>query len=183
MQTFPKVKLDIHLGDESLDLVEHGFDLGFRVSSRPFDSNYIGRRLKAFQYRVCASPEYLKLSSNIQTPKDLKAHNCFVYSYFRGGSEWPLNHGVTVDGNLKVNNTLFMREIIEAGAGIGFLPSFVADPGIKNGQLVEILKDTKKPNLTLYALYPNRKYVPPILAKCIEFLDQWFQEAKENSPR
>ena len=59
MKAFPDVELDIHLGDESLDLIEHGFDLGFRASSQRFDSSYIGKPLTRFQYQVCASPDYL----------------------------------------------------------------------------------------------------------------------------
>jgi len=35
MREFPDIELDIHLGDEDVDLVEQGFDLGFRASSRP----------------------------------------------------------------------------------------------------------------------------------------------------
>ena len=45
----PDIELDIHLGDESIDLVEQGFDLGFRASSQPFDSSYVGRPLTNFR--------------------------------------------------------------------------------------------------------------------------------------
>ncbi|MFV0488910.1 MAG: LysR substrate-binding domain-containing protein, partial [Vibrio fluvialis] len=34
MLAHPDLELDIHLGDEQMDLVEHGFDLGFRASSQ-----------------------------------------------------------------------------------------------------------------------------------------------------
>lgn len=178
MKAFPDVKLDIHLGDESLDLVEHGFDLGFRASSKPFDSSYIGKRLKAFTYHLCASEAYLSEHPPITKPSDLAQHNCFVYSYFRGGNEWPVGEGVRIDGNLRANNTLFIRDAVESGLGIAFLPSFVAEPGLRNGRLKEVLIDVEKPELTLYALYPNRKHSPPILAKCIEFLEAWFRTAE-----
>ena len=181
MRAFPDVKLDIHLGDESLDLVEHGFDLGFRASSRSFDSNYIGKPLKAFTYHVCCSEEYLSKNPSIEQPSDLKQHNCFVYSYFRGGNEWPVGEGVRIDGSLRANNTLFMRDAVEAGLGIGFLPSFVATPGLQSGRLIEVLADFEKPNLTLYALYPNRKHSPPILEKCIEFLGEWFKKSERHT--
>ena len=180
MKAFPDVKLDIHLGDESLDLIEHGFDLGFRASSQPFDSNYIGKSLKAFSYHVCASKDYLAKHAPIKTPQDLKQHNCFVYSYFKGGNEWLIGDGVKIDGNLRVNNTLFMRDAVESGLGVGFLPSFVADPGLQSGRLIEVLSDFEKPHLTLYALYPNRKHSPPILVKCIEFLEHWFEQEERH---
>ncbi|HAG95816.1 MAG: LysR family transcriptional regulator [Pseudomonadales bacterium] len=175
LQAFPDIELDIHLGDESLDLIEHGFDLGFRAASQTFDSNYIGKPLTRFRYQVCAAPQYLARHRRIRKVSDLAQHNCFIYSYFRNHNRWPLNEGVTVSGNLRVNNTLFMRQIIEAGLGIGFLPSFVAAPGIQQGTLKEILPKAERPTLTLYALYPNRQFVQPKLLRCIEFLQQWFQ--------
>ena len=42
MAAFPDIKIDMHLGDAPLDLVEHGFDIGLRVASRQVDSHYIG---------------------------------------------------------------------------------------------------------------------------------------------
>ena len=89
MQAYPDIELDIHLGDESVDLVEQGFDLGFRASSRPIDSSYVGRPLTRFNYNVCVGPDYLKNHPPLNLPRDLKDHNCFVYSYFQGKMSGP----------------------------------------------------------------------------------------------
>ena len=176
MRVNPEIELDIHLGDESVDLVEHGFDLGFRASSKPIDSNYIGRPLTEFVYRVCASPDYLDKHPPITLPKDLKEHNCFVYSYFQGKNIWPIEGGITVQGRLKVNNTMFMMEAIKRGVGLGFIPDFVCRQAISSGEVIEVLPESKKPMLTLYALYPARKFVPAKLVQCIEYLEKWFAE-------
>lgn len=175
----PDIELDIHLGDESVDLVEQGFDLGFRASSTQLDSSYIGRPLTRFGYKVCASPSYLENNPNINLPKDLKSHNCFVYSYFQGKNVWPLEDGVTVKGNLRVNNTIFMMEAIKRGLGIGFIPDFVCQQAIDNNEVTEILTNSKKPMLTLYALYPAKHFVPAKLVQCIKYLERWFAD-KEN---
>lgn len=176
MKANPEIELDIHLGDESVDLVEQGFDLGFRASSQPIDSNYVGRPLTRFTYKVCVSPDYLKTHSAISHPIDLKAHNCFIYSYFQGKNVWPIEGGIEVTGNLRVNNTMFMMESIKQGLGIGFIPDFVCQQAIDSGQVVEVLADSKKSLLTLYALYPVRKFVPPKLVQCIGYLEQWFAD-------
>lgn len=174
MKENPDIELDIHLGDESVDLVEQGFDLGFRASSQPIDSNYVGRPLTRFTYKVCTSPEYLKKHPKIVLPKDLKDHNCFIYSYFQGKNVWPIEDGVAVKGTLRVNNTMFMMESIKQGVGLGFIPDFVCQKAIDSGEVVEVLADSKKSMLTLYALYPVRYFVPPKLVKCIEYLETWF---------
>lgn len=174
----PDIELDIHLGDESIDLVEQGFDLGFRASSKPLDSNYIGRPLTEFSYKICASPNYLSTHSAIEQPSDLKKHNCFIYSYFQDKNIWPIEGGVPVKGKLKVNSTLFMLESIKKGLGIGYLPDFVCQQAIENGDVVEVLPNTNKNKLTLYALYPSRYFVPGKLVQCIAFLEQWFADKR-----
>ncbi len=176
MKANPEIELDIHLGDESVDLVEQGFDLGFRASSQPIDSNYVGRPLTRFTYKVCVSTDYFNTHPTITHPRDLKAHNCFIYSYFQGKNVWPIEGGIEVTGNLRVNNTMFMMESIKQGLGIGFIPDFVCQQAIDSGQVVEVLADSKKSLLTLYALYPVRKFVPPKLVQCIEYLEQWFAD-------
>ena len=176
MKANPEIELDIHLGDESVDLVEQGFDLGFRASSQPIDSNYVGRPLTRFTYKVCVSPDYFNTHPTITHPRDLKAHNCFIYSYFQGKNVWPIEGGIEVTGNLRVNNTMFMMESIKRGLGIGFIPDFVCQQAIDSGQVVEVLADSNKSLLTLYALYPVRKFVPPKLVQCIEYLEQWFAD-------
>jgi len=178
MQANPEIELDIHLGDESVDLVEQGFDLGFRASSKAIDSNYVGRALTRFTYKVCASPEYLDQHPVITLPKDLKDHNCFIYSYFQDKNVWPIEDGVAVKGSLRVNNTMFMMESIKQGLGLGFIPDFVCQQAIDSGQVVEVLAEAKKPLLTLYALYPVRYFVPAKVVQCIEYLEQWFTDKK-----
>ena len=174
MRDYPDIELDIHLGDESVDLVEQGFDLGFRASSRPIDSNYVGRPLTRFKYHVCVGPEYLNDHPAINLPRDLKEHNCFVYSYFQGKNIWPIEDGITVQGTLRVNSTIFMLEAIKQGQGVGFVPDFVCREALEKGEVVEVLANSRKPNLTLYALYPARHFVPSKLVQCIEYLEQWF---------
>ncbi|WP_250655215.1 LysR family transcriptional regulator [Alkalimarinus coralli] len=174
MQAYPDIELDIHLGDESIDLVEQGFDLGFRASSRPVDSNYVGRPLTDFRYRVCVGPEYLDHHPAITLPRDLSEHNCFVYSYFQGKNTWPIEDGVVINGTLRVNSTIFMMEAIKRNQGVGFIPDFVCKEAIAKGEVVEVLKNANKPKLTLYALYPARHFVPSKLIQCIEFLERWF---------
>lgn len=176
MQAYPDIELDIHLGDEPVDLIEQGFDVGFRAASELFDSNYIGRPLTEFHYHICASAKYLKAQPKITEAADLSEHNCFTYSYFRGKNVWPIDGGIAINGGLTVNSTIFMMEVIKKGLGIGFLPDFVCRDALDAGEMVEVLPNANRPKLTLYALYPERQFAPPKLLHCIEFLEQWFKK-------
>jgi DNA-binding transcriptional LysR family regulator len=112
----------------------------------------------------------------ITKPQDLTQHNCFVYSYFQGKNVWPIGEGISINGTLRVNSTVFMMEAIKRNQGIGFIPDFVCREALEKGEVVEVLAQAKKPHLTLYALYPARHFVPAKLVQCIEFLEQWFAE-------
>ncbi|WP_141240138.1 LysR family transcriptional regulator [Pseudoalteromonas sp. HM-SA03] len=169
MQAYPDVDLEIHLGDEDIDLVEQGFDLGFRASSRPFDSSYIGKEITQFSYHVCASPQYLGSHPAIESAQDLIHHNCFEYSYSKRKNLWPLDEGVRIKGSLKVNNVLFMLQAIKSHLGIGVLPEFACREALEKGEVVSILQYADKPTLALYALYPARQFVPAAVLQCIEF--------------
>ncbi len=181
MQVYPDIELDIHLSDEPVDLIEQGFDLGFRAASAPFDSAYVGRPLTHFHYRICAAPSYLAAHSAITNAEDLRDHNCFVYNYFRGKNLWPVGDGVAVRGSLKANSTPFLMEAIREGVGIGFIPDFVCAPALEAGEVVEVLADVPRPQLTLYALYPAREFVPPKLQCCVEFAVRWFQRQQQST--
>jgi len=45
-------------------------------------------------------------------------------------------------------------------------------------EVVEVLPRLERPYLTLYALYPARHFVPPILVSCIEYLEDWFNSKR-----
>jgi DNA-binding transcriptional LysR family regulator len=176
MQAYPDIELDVHLGDEDIDLVEQGFDLGFRATSQVLDSGYVGRPLLRFGYHVCASPAYIDKHGPILNAADLRQHNCFEYSYFRGRRLWPLDEGVTIGGTLRANSVIFLLGAIRAGLGLGLVPSFLCRQALASGELVEVLPQSRKPELTLYALYPARQFVPARVLQCIDFLEQWFAE-------
>jgi DNA-binding transcriptional LysR family regulator len=180
MRAYPQIELEIQLSDDSIDLVEHGFDLGLRASSRPFDSSLVGRALTTYRFRVCAAPAYLQQHPPITEVAQLAQHNCFVFSYLKGKHVWPLDGGIAIQGALTVNNALFMQQVMLDGQGIGLLPDFICRDGLADGRLVEILPQASRPELTLYALYPARHFVPPKLLHCIAFLQDWFSSPRGN---
>lgn len=175
MRVYPDIELQIHLSDESVDIIEQAFDIALRAASTTFDSNYIGKRLTQFSYRVVASQKYLALHPPIKSPEDLKNHNCFVYSYFRKKNFWPLGEGVSISGTLKVNSTIFMMDLVREGLGIGFIPDFVCNNAVEQGDIVSILPDYIRPQLTLYAMYSARHYMPTTLRYFIDFIEHWFR--------
>jgi DNA-binding transcriptional LysR family regulator len=85
---------------------------------------------------------------------------------------------VTVEPRISANNSLILRDLLVAGAGIGSLPSFVANPSLRSGALVRILGDHRLPTRHVYAVYPTSRH---LLRKVRVFVD-YLAEAFAREP-
>lgn len=177
LQRYPQVHVDLVLDDNTLNIIEQGFDLAIRATQLP-DSTLIARKLAPLRSVICAAPDY-KFQTQLETPTDLADENCLLYSYSAEASHWeftpekaPLQTlsalQVKVSGNYKVNNSEALLAAILLGAGIGRLPTFAAGEYIREGKLIQLFTDYHMPAKTMYAVYPERHYMP---AKVRAFLD------------
>ncbi len=172
LKRYPKLKIDLVMDDRRVDLVAEGFDTAIRAGNLP-DSTLIARKLAPVRQVLCASPDYLDRYDRPGTPAELSGHNCVLYSYSSDADKWTLiGEGgpvtVTVSGSYKVNNSEALLEALREGVGIGRLPTFVAGPDLKAGRLVKLFESYRIPDFTLYAVFPEREYLP---AKLRVFLD------------
>jgi DNA-binding transcriptional LysR family regulator len=78
------------------------------------------------------------------------------------------SEAVLVSGSYRVNNSEAILVALREGIGIGRLPTFVAGPDLREGNLVRILESYHIPDHTFYAVFPERQYLP---AKVRTFLD------------
>lgn len=173
-ERYPELELDLNLSDQPVDLLAGGYDCGLRLSTQIQDSSYIAVRLAQYRIMVCAAPAYLQQHGTPAAPADLVNHKCFVYAYANDSNRWPLRHGgddyVTVASAVRVNSTPFMKSFILKGIGIGVLPEFVARPDVDEGRLVEILSDIQRPALELFAIYPERSFVPAKVRVWVDYM-------------
>ncbi len=171
----PQVELEVDLSDAPVDLIAQGFDVGFRAASSQIDSNYVGKPIGTFPLHLVTTTKYLEINGPIDRPEQLRQHNCYLYSFASGKNQWPFEGGIEVSGNIKANNTLFLREALLQGNGIGLLPGFVCTDDIQSGHLVELFRDYPLPELTFYVLYPSRHHTPVKLTSFVEFMADWFK--------
>lgn len=183
LKRFPKIRIDMVMDDKVVDLVGGGFDLAIRGSDLE-DSNLVARRLAPLNNSLCASPEYLAEHGTPLSPTQLSEHNCLAFSYSKDDIEWHFTqdsqlYSVEVRGNYQVNNSEALRLAILSGLGIGRLPTFIAGPDIKSGRLIQLLPAYEMPGKSLYAVYPERQYLP---AKVRVFLDYLIEKLGTTPP-
>jgi len=72
MKHYTNVELVMNFSDRQINLVEEGFDLGFRVGWLE-DSSLMSRKLAAGRLHVCASPDIFGQERGFKHPKTLRS--------------------------------------------------------------------------------------------------------------
>jgi len=178
LQRFPNVEIDVMTSERIVDIIDEGFDLALRVT-KDITPGLIARRIAPVSIIVCASPDYLKAYGTPESPDDLAEHNCLFYPpalyhnkwrFFRDGVE----QFVPIKGNFRINNGNILVNAAIAGMGIIYEPDFHVAKYIRQGRLVQILEDWETVELSLYAVYANRQFLPLKVSSFIDFLMDYF---------
>jgi DNA-binding transcriptional LysR family regulator len=160
---YPAVSVELHLTGRVVDLVAESFDLALRIASRLEDSTLVARRAAPVVLRLFASPLYLARRGTPRTEDDLAGHEWVVFRpgpqrlRVPGSRETP---GVGTRGRIVADDVLFVREAVRAGAGLGLLPTFVAEPEVLAGTIVRVLPRFERSAGHLHVVTPASRHVP-----------------------
>jgi DNA-binding transcriptional LysR family regulator len=165
LKKYPHLKIQIVSGhgNQLLNLLQEGFDLVIQCGELP-NSSYHARKIATMKKVICASPEYLSKHGNPKELADLKYHNCLQFNDNTVTYPWAISMDgkikeVAVSGNLIVNNSIELKNLVIDGVGIGYLPAYFVHDELVNGKLVSILENYQLANYNLYAVYTNKEYL------------------------
>lgn len=183
LKRYPDLSIHMDMSDLARDIIAEGFDLVLASGDLP-DSSLIARKLAPLHSVLCASEDYINRCGEPKTPQDLTRHNNILYTYHTTLNEWAfIQNGeeerVRISGNYQVNNSEALRESLLQGLGIGRLPSFAVGEDIRLGRLVRLLPDYQMPHKDLYAVFPEKQYMPEKVRVFIDFL---VEHLGEESP-
>lgn len=141
---YPAVEFDLHLGDETLDLIEDRFDLAFRVGWLTISSN-LARKLQDFEEIPVCAPETLS-SLSLEAPEDLRGLPFIASRAITDRRSWRFARGTevrTIDlkSHSVMNITIAIRTAVMAGRGFTILPDFLVQDDLSEGRLVRLLPD------------------------------------------
>jgi DNA-binding transcriptional LysR family regulator len=159
----PAVSVDLHLTGRVVDLVAEKFDVALRVASALKDSTLVARRVAPITAQLFASPLYLARRGVPRNEAELASHDWVA---FRGGAQklrlgGPKEAvGIAPRERILCDDLLFVRDALRAGAGIGLLPSFVAEPEVATGTLARVLPRIERSAGNLFVVTPAAKHVP-----------------------
>jgi DNA-binding transcriptional LysR family regulator len=178
MERHPQLQIQLVLSDQQIDPVQEGFDVTLRIADLP-SSSLIARKIAPALRVVCAAPSYLARRGVPQHPDDLRRHDCLDYGYLATGNQWKLtgadgDHWIHIPWTLCTNNGEVLRDAAVKGRGIALLPTFIVGADLQEGSLRSILTDYAAPEISIYAIYPQTRYLSVKVRAFIDFLIERF---------
>ena len=167
------LRTELELTDRSVDLVHERIDLSIRIG-RPEHQSYVLRELCPIRGLLVASPAYLEANAPIESPGDLRQHECVAY---RGvTAAWRFASGETIEttGRFRADNGDALRHALLGGLGLGYLPSYLVGDDVRAGRLVPVLPEHWTRGSTLYACYPESRHLSPKVRAMIDWLVEEF---------
>jgi DNA-binding transcriptional LysR family regulator len=180
MREYPDKEVEVDNADRQVNLQEDGYDVAIRTGTLS-DSSLIAKRLAPDRHVVVASPAYLARNGRPLRPDDLANHNCLVLG---GGWQWSFSKNdaetsVRVGGSLRSNNGELLCHAALDGLGLIRISELEVLSDLRSGRLVQVLPDYEvSANAAVWALYPSAKHVLPRMRVLLDFLGNWFREAR-----
>jgi DNA-binding transcriptional LysR family regulator len=176
---YPKVSLDVTLGDRIVDLVDEGFDLVIRITATT-NPMLVSRKLASTRMVLCASPEYLARHGTPTHPSELVEHRAIAYTYWATRDEWEFTGpdgpvSVNVNAVIHTNNGDTCRLAALEHQGMILQPTFIVGEDLERGTLVELIPQYRSIELGIHAVYLTRKFLPLKVRRLIDFLAAAFR--------
>lgn len=179
LKCYPDIQLHLKVSDRVLDPIHDGVDFLIHINDNPIEA-LVNVKLGHVKSLVCASPDFLSNHKLPSHPDDLKSLPCICLGENLADSRWRFSKNnqqttVQVAGSYLVNHSEMRRDAIEQGIGIGSLPDYIAEQGIKTGKLIALLEDWQLTgNYQGYVClqYVQSKYLPNKNRVFIDFMKQ-----------
>ncbi|MFT3769433.1 MAG: LysR family transcriptional regulator [Minicystis sp.] len=163
---YPRINVQMNLTTRVVDLAKEGYDAAFRLLvKRLKDSDLVARKVGELGMALFAAPAYLAARETPKVPDDLLAHD---YVALTGSGPFSLE-GVTrvhlpLRPRIIAEDGFFVREALRHGAGIGILPTFLAQQDVLAGRLVRVLPRWTIPTGNIYLVYGSSQHLPKKMA-------------------
>lgn len=176
-QQQPDLQIDLRLGDEIVNIIDEGIDLAIRIGWLP-ESNLVARQLFTAPRIIVATPDYLEKYGTPQVPEELASHNWIVVTllptpqhctFTRDGNKQTLHMASTTRTNSIGASLAFVRN----SDGITAVSSYLIEEDIKAGRLIPLLSEYETDKVGVFAVYPDRHFLPAKVRLFINTLMAW----------
>lgn len=170
----PRLSVQMSLHDRHVDLVAQGIDLSFRIGSPGTSPSYISRKIATTRFELFASQAFVETHDVSSVPKlesllwvlSPLGPNPDTWTFLKGGS----TSSIQARTRLLTDSAEVAVHAAELGMGLVGIPSFMRPSG---GTLVPVLPEyVVEPELSIYAVYPRRRFVSPRVIGFLTHLEE-----------
>jgi DNA-binding transcriptional LysR family regulator len=177
----PEVKVDLSMGEGTIDLIEEGFDVAIRLTPPP-DSSLIVRNLATWRHVLCCSHGYIEAHGRPEQLSELAERNClrhmnYPYDEWRFVDRKGTPASARISGRLVCNSGETLRRAALDGIGIALAAGFLVHDDLESGRLVRLLPEYRPIEFSMIAVYPHRHHLS---AKVRTFIDMLVHHASEQ---
>lgn len=183
---YPEIMLDLHLDDESVDIVGGGFDLSIRLGE-VVEQDMVAIPLGPPMRQIAvATPAYIASHGAPATPRELLQHRCVRWRW--PGRQHPYDwefceHGrwfeVRTHGPLIVNDKSLAIQAALQGIGIAFCVEEAVQDHLQAGRLQSLLEPWCAIFPGIHLCYPRQRQMAPALRA---FIDAVRHSAEASPP-
>jgi len=181
MLLYPKIRLDLVLSENIVDITEQGFDLAIRSVELPATSSLYCVRLGQHSQKLVASPEYLNKCELPNVPQDLHSLNLLAYQGPQITQKWSFTHedeneevGIEPEETYRSNSYYALLMAAKNGLGVANLYQYMVDDEIEAGNLIQLLPNWQQVSRKRYAVFQQRRDSSPKLDTFIKFVSALF---------
>jgi DNA-binding transcriptional LysR family regulator len=176
-KAYPEVKLHFDISWQSTGLVEDAYDLELHVGEVSAEG-LIGRKLADVRSFLVATPSLLDDLGRPQSLDEIKNLPFLAHLRITRGNKirWRNLAGfseIQVNPVLRSGNEMMILHTALESVGATILPEWLVGPFVHQGRLETVLPDKVMPTLPLYALYPDRSYLPAKTRSFIDFMAEF----------
>ncbi|WP_017445907.1 LysR family transcriptional regulator [Gayadomonas joobiniege] len=178
IQNYPKLKLDLTLTDQPLDLQKTPADLAISLHEVN-QTGYVSRHLATWRRVLCVAKSHPLAQKRLSTPEDLTsyvhvAHQSSLFLKYRHSGQ-PQEIAVA-SANICVNSMQTCIQLALDGLGYAILP----EPEIRHyllaGDMVHILPDWLLDSYHVYAVTPDDDTMPAKTGAAVDHIKDWFSQ-------
>lgn len=177
LRAFPDLTLEVSIDDHAIDLAAQGVDVAIRTGSLSDSANLIASRLTTYPMVVCAAPEYLAQQGQPQHPDEIQQHACLNFRNRATGRFYPWMFAINgsceqyaATGALVVDNSDAIVQSTISSLGLSQMPAFLAAKALADGDLVEILRLYRPPEIPVWICYLDRRFVALRIRAFVDFM-------------
>lgn len=179
LDRYPELSVQLHMGDNTVDLVSEGIDLAIRAGAVN-EASLVARRIGSSARHVVASAEYLDRNGAPASPLDLSRHSCVVFLLNATPNEWTFRGpdgaiAVPISGRFRTDSSEAMREAVMSGIGLALSPAWIFGADLAAGRVRTVLDGFQLERLPIHAVYPSRRNLAPRTRAVIDFLVDEFR--------